>query len=517
MAMHEILRIMMQMTKWHGGKGTNRGFDFWTRPGQYDYRKAFATTELACTAAIRSKYAFIPLITTLTYYALLCKAYWVPESSTLMEVSQTAWIQYIAKKSRYQEECVWMLISTLLVKTKRVGGVIDMKSCGFIHSIPLIQEFDPNCIILLHWGEDFDIRQYPTMINIKTPSEEQVIALRHQKKSRSIHTFPDRQIDTEQIYGRHIPPKERLPWIDRVCSQLPALRFTSNQDGLQLSHYLPVEIGSGQLDGEEMLAFFERCTQWSAEYKQTESKIQRRNQEDHAAIIRKNAMYPSTTSGITIWGYEDIIWADFAPENRRFDDIRLEWDLCHDFKNAIVIHSASNPSTPQQPMLTMEPLTLDNKQTAPLFDVATPELDNMASDLQEMLPLAYKLTIAMDQAQVYYGMVKIESPINHNFAIQKPMQLYEIGILCGQERTTVENLAVPLKVLQDFFGIMNEAKMIAEIPSKIWLPLDEREQFQTVIRSLGVWKEILNGTIHYILDPQQEGPDQKLTLIIPDA
>ncbi|KAE9399849.1 hypothetical protein BT96DRAFT_993647 [Gymnopus androsaceus JB14] len=147
----------------------------------------------------------------------------------------------------------------------------------------------------------------------------------------------------------------------------------------------------------------------------------------------------------------------------------------------------------------MEPMTLDNEQTAPLFDVATPELDNMASDLQEMLPLVYELTITMDQAQVYYGMVKIDSPINHNFAIQKPMQL------------------LPIKLLQDFFGIMNEAKTIAEIPSKIWLPLDEREQFQTVIRSLGVRKEILNGTIHYILDPQQEGPDQKLTLIIPDA
>ncbi|KAE9399852.1 hypothetical protein BT96DRAFT_939162 [Gymnopus androsaceus JB14] len=200
MAMHEILRIMMQMTKQHGGKGTDCGFDFWTRPGQYDYRKAFATSELACTAAIRSKYVFIPLIAMLTYYTLLCKAYWVLELSTLTEVSQTAWIQYIAKKSRYQEEWVWMLISTLLVKTKCVSGVIDMKSCGFIHSIPLIQEFDPNCIILLHWGEDFDIRKYPTMINIETPSEEQVVALRHQKNSRSIHTFPDRRIDTEQIY-----------------------------------------------------------------------------------------------------------------------------------------------------------------------------------------------------------------------------------------------------------------------------------------------------------------------------
>ncbi|KAE9391432.1 hypothetical protein BT96DRAFT_1001332 [Gymnopus androsaceus JB14] len=190
-------------------------------------------------------------------------------------------------------------------------------------------------------------------------------------------------------------------------------------------------------------------------------------------------------------GYEDIIWADFGPENCCFDDIRLEWGLCHDFQNVIIIHSDSNSSTPQQPTLTMEPLTLDNEQTAPLFDVATPELDNMASDLQEMLPLAYELTIAMDQAQVYYGMDPLWS-----------------------ERTTVENLAVPIKVLQDFFGIMNEAKTIAEIPSKIWLPLDEREQFQTVIRSLGVRKEILNGTIHYILDPQQ---DQKLTLIILDA
>ncbi|KAE9384474.1 hypothetical protein BT96DRAFT_950545 [Gymnopus androsaceus JB14] len=207
-------------------------------------------------------------------------------------------------------------------------------------------------------------------------------------------------------------------------------------------------------------------------------------------------------------GYEDIIWADFAPENCCFNDIRLEWDLCHDFENAIVIYSASNSSTPQQPTLTMEPLTLDNKQTAPLFDVATPELDDMASDLQEMLPLAYKLTITMDQAQVYYGMVKIDSPII-TLPYRNPCNR-EIGILCGQERTIVENLAVPIKVLQDFFGIMNEAKTIAEIPSKIWLPLDERE-------SLGVRKEILNGTIHYILDPQQEGPDQKLTLIIPDA
>jgi len=209
------------------------------KPGLYGYFSVHSTEAEACQATAASIDAFVIYMAYILF--LIALHYYYPASpstpppSSLYKVIQAAGLKLHPEWLRDLEASP---VAQFRSDPQRVGCIVDVKSCKWLNLVPVM--ITAKVPIWLFWG------QSPFL------------------------TSNDSQISWTSFYAPAInePVHSALP-----VKSAPPVATKSPAS----SSFPPVRLGSGQLPGESMRAYFQRRKERHATYKQNESPKSRQS------------------------------------------------------------------------------------------------------------------------------------------------------------------------------------------------------------------------------------------------
>ena len=177
-----------------------------------------------------------------------------------------------------------------------------MQVCSFLPHLHTIIDFDPDSVILLHWGEWIDSLKYAVLDSNLIPQPAMIASLKAVKVSQDVHTIQPIMADQMTLFGDTIPVTQRQSLLQRAGGENASLRFTMSHRGMQVSRFPPVEVGSGQAEGQSLEDFLLKHNQWDKEVKNHQTETQQKTWEEVAKANENHTSAPLTLPhAIFVW------------------------------------------------------------------------------------------------------------------------------------------------------------------------------------------------------------------------
>jgi hypothetical protein len=302
-------------------------FGFYPTPESFGYKKSHSIREVACSAAKRSRDAFVPLMAMLS----MAISMYSPDLSGY----EPAWVSYIIQRGlSYQ----WLdkLRDSQIVdfKIPRVGTVIIAQSNPWIRWIERMEE--AGVPVWFYWGHDNGYLNSHPDLTAWIPTEEEIHEHHIARRAIRYRLYSDAPAPpgaptaltlTTPALTTHVPatPASPDPPLTQGIVEIPR----SNPR-------------SGQRDGETWAQFFERRAARNAEtdLKSTPQERQRRQQ-----MVKEQEKYSiPKKKGPRVFKWDEVngfllrtevirdhvedIWEDYSHSQMRYDPFHNEWDLC---------------------------------------------------------------------------------------------------------------------------------------------------------------------------------------------
>ncbi|KAE9398902.1 hypothetical protein BT96DRAFT_714653 [Gymnopus androsaceus JB14] len=310
------------------------GFRLWPYPRQYGYCRSFSTESEARTRAIGSRDAFIPLIAATSFFLHTLEQLeksWphiiasdhltaLPPSNPSMRrevdtaFSTLNWEKRLREETRISTE--WISYFLVILGQPVVGGFIDVQTFpGWLTYIPVYSL--ARMPLALCWG----------------PVDKWLVSFPSPIRAPYDWVMPQ---DVRNLSARQAPYI-----ISPGDSDDKAHSFHPVHSRLRLP---PLNIGLRQGPHETLTAFLERRERYSLKLIAAETADECQSRLDREANARKGSPPGWTGARVFYWelingervripqGRNDFqsLWERYSSDQRRYDSVTDEWDICTD-------------------------------------------------------------------------------------------------------------------------------------------------------------------------------------------
>ncbi|KAK7057339.1 hypothetical protein R3P38DRAFT_2759612 [Favolaschia claudopus] len=542
-SMRRIIHAMWTLTPQNPGTEERQEYPV---PHRFGYEQAFHTEAAARTVALRSRHAFLPLI------GELSMRFWYLSVSSS---TPSDWREKVCQRARVHPQWLTDLEASVAgdMQTPRLGGIIDFTvpaGTRFpLDEVTLPRRFDwllgqiitrsMPMPLYIQWGplEPTPHEIHPT-IRVFVPRSLQKIAfLPEPSEIDYLVDLPGSVTFSRWEMRRGAresdPSFHSLRDAEPYHPSKPPTATDAASTVEKSAPFPPVEAGSGQRSGETITDFFSRREKENVHRasRETPEQLQRRQQRE--ANASRGAAPGKKGARVYVWEksnghlirmaggrqrYEDI-WAEYGPQQRRYDGFRDEWDVCEAFgSNADAedgdddsLDGLGTPSAQDEEDSDEAPSQLLPERAEPTqHDGITQPNDRPASSEDNQNDVEFDPIAISFREAVYmrYGCIvgKEEVPVPHDL----PVPATEIvKKFLGNKNLPVEKPEY-LQNFCVFLGYLKASKHLSDIPPSL---LDFHQSQQDIYCDwvVRLRRERLNGKLVYVI--QETGRDGLYVLV----
>ncbi|KAK7029036.1 hypothetical protein VNI00_014746 [Paramarasmius palmivorus] len=293
-------------------------FRLWPWPRQFGYIRKHKSEAIARFQALASRDAFMALLGIINFFAryfqyhqeLILKSNGLDVAFTIEEV-----LEFLQQDA--QISAVWMNDwRSTAFESPYIGAFIDVsQGSGCFSYVPVMARF--NIPSALSWGSHNQLANAPRIMDDYIPTHDEIAAAM----------------------------RVRVAFATQASSEKATKEIPARLSSLDFTPMPPVNPGTGQLPNEHYVQFFKRREASRDKYLLSEGPEKRVSRLQREAHSQKD-LPPGKRGAVVFYWVQDSghrirtfagrdnydhYWSRYTRNQRRYDSVRDEWDVCTEF------------------------------------------------------------------------------------------------------------------------------------------------------------------------------------------